>query len=56
VTQITSFLGGRLQKQIAWPRKEKSSGHNGDIRRAAYGFEPTREAAMTAFARSWRQQ
>ena len=29
-----------------------ASGHNGDIRRAAHGFEPTREAAMTAFAKS----
>jgi hypothetical protein len=27
-----------------------ASGHNGDIRRAAYGYEPTREAAMAAFA------
>ena len=23
-----------------------ASGHNGDIRRAAHGYEPTREAAM----------
>jgi hypothetical protein len=29
-----------------------TSGHNGDIRRAARGYEPTREAAMAAF-RSW---
>jgi hypothetical protein len=27
------------------------SGHNGDIRRAAHGLEPTREAAMAAFAK-----
>jgi hypothetical protein len=26
-----------------------ASGHNGDIKRAAYGYEPTREAAMAAF-------
>jgi hypothetical protein len=26
----------------------------GDIRRAASGYEPTREAAMAAFAKSWR--
>ena len=32
-----------------------ASGHNGDIRRAAYGYEPTREAAMAAFAKSWRR-
>jgi len=30
------------------------AGHNGDIKRAAYGYEPTREAAMPAFAKSWR--
>jgi hypothetical protein len=33
-----------------------ASGHNGNHRRAAYGYEPTREAAMQAFARSWRRQ
>jgi hypothetical protein len=33
-----------------------ASGHNGDYRRAAHGFEPTREAAMDAFAKSWRRQ
>jgi hypothetical protein len=32
------------------------SGHNGDIRRAAHGYEPTREAAMAAFAKSWRRE
>jgi hypothetical protein len=31
-----------------------ASGHNRQIRRAAYGYEPTREAAMAAFAKSWR--
>jgi hypothetical protein len=31
-----------------------ASGHNGDIRRAAHGYEATREAAMEAFAKSWR--
>jgi hypothetical protein len=33
-----------------------ASGPNGDIRRAAHGYEPTREAAMAAFARSWRRE
>jgi hypothetical protein len=33
-----------------------TSGHNGDIRRAAHGYEPTREAAMAAFAKSWRRE
>jgi hypothetical protein len=31
-----------------------ASGHNGEMRRAAHGYEPTREAAMAAFAKSWR--
>jgi hypothetical protein len=31
-----------------------ASGHNGDIKRAAH--EPTREAAMAAFAKSWRRR
>jgi hypothetical protein len=25
-------------------------------RRAAHGYEPTREAAMAAFAKSWRRE
>jgi hypothetical protein len=33
-----------------------TSGHNGHIRRAAHGYEATREAAMAAFAKSWRRQ
>jgi hypothetical protein len=33
-----------------------ASGHNGYIRHAAHGYEPTREAAMAAFARSWRRE
>jgi hypothetical protein len=32
-----------------------ASGHNGDYRRAAFGYEPTREDAMAAFAKSWRR-
>jgi hypothetical protein len=28
-----------------------TSGHNGDIKRAAYGYEATREEAMAAFAK-----
>jgi len=30
-------------------------GH-GDIRRAAHGYEATREVALVAFAKSWRRQ
>jgi hypothetical protein len=33
-----------------------ASGHNGDIRRTAHGYKPTREAAMAAFAKSWRRE
>jgi hypothetical protein len=33
-----------------------ASGHNGDIRRAAHGYEATREAAMAAFAKSSRRE
>jgi hypothetical protein len=29
-------------------------GRTGDFRRAAHGYEPTREQAMAAFARGWR--
>jgi hypothetical protein len=31
-----------------------ASGHNGHMRRAAHGYEATREAAMAAFAESLR--
>ncbi len=29
-----------------------ASGHNGEIKRTAHGYEPTREAAMTAFGKA----
>jgi len=32
-----------------------ASGHNGNIKRAAYGYEATREAAMATFAKCWRR-
>ena len=32
-----------------------ASGHNGHTRRAVHGYEPTRETAMAAFAKSWRR-
>jgi hypothetical protein len=32
----------------------RASGHGGHIERAAHGYEATREAAMAAFAKSWR--
>jgi hypothetical protein len=33
-----------------------ASGHNSHYRRAAHGYEATREAAMAAFAKSWRRE
>ena len=30
-------------------------GHNRQVRRATHGYEATREAAMAAFAKSWRR-
>jgi hypothetical protein len=35
-----------------------ASGHNGhgDIKQAGHGYEPTREAAMEAFKRSWHRE
>jgi hypothetical protein len=39
-------------RQWAW-----ASGHSADsIKRARDGYEPTREAAMAAFAKSWRRE
>ena len=32
-----------------------ASGHGGHIERAAHGYAATREAAMAAFAKSWRR-
>ena len=31
-----------------------ASGHDGQIKRVAQGYEATREAAIAAFAKSWR--
>jgi hypothetical protein len=36
---------GPLDRPWMW-----ASGHSGDLRRAARGYKPTREAAMAAFA------
>jgi hypothetical protein len=33
-----------------------ASGHNGHVRRAAHGYEATREAAVQAFTRSWHRE
>jgi hypothetical protein len=50
---------GRIFKVPVAPQDRPwmwASGHNGDIKRAAYGYEPTREGAMGTFAKSWRRQ
>jgi hypothetical protein len=43
------FLSPAAPQDRPWM---SASGHNGDIRRAAHGYEPTREAAMAAFAKA----
>jgi hypothetical protein len=50
---------GRIFKSSGAPQDRPrmwASGHNGELRRAAHGYEPTREAAMAAFAKSWRRE
>ncbi len=46
VSRIFLSPGAPQDRQWMW-----ASGHNGDIRRAAHGYEPTREAAMAASAK-----
>ena len=41
----------RLNRTWMW-----TSGYNGHIRCATYGYAATREAAMAAFAKSWRRE
>ena len=51
---------GRISKEQVAPQGRPwmwASGHSAaTIKRAAYDYEPTREAAMAAFAKSWRRQ
>src|SRR5262245_58533835 len=50
---------GRIFKVPIAPQDQPwmwTSGHNGQIRRAAHGYEPTREAAMATSAKSWRRE
>ena len=51
-------MGRIFKAQVALPDRPWmwASGHNGDIKRAACGYEQTREAAMAAFAKSWRRR
>ena len=51
---------GRIFVTPAAPQDRQwmwASGHSAaTVKRAAHGYEPTREAAMAAFAKSWRRQ
>jgi hypothetical protein len=51
---------GRISKEPAAPQGRQwgwASGHSAaTVKRAAHGYEPTREAAMAAFAKSWRRE
>jgi hypothetical protein len=50
---------GRISKEQVAPKDRPwmwASGHSAaTAKRAAHGYEPTREAAMAAFAKSWRR-
>jgi hypothetical protein len=37
------------------PQNRPRAGITSEIRRAAHGYEPTREAAMAAFAKGWHR-
>ena len=50
-SDLANALARPQDRQWMW-----SSGHDGDIRRAAHGYEATREAAMAAFAKSWQNE
>jgi hypothetical protein len=48
---------GRILMSLAAPQDRPwmwTIGRNGDVPGVAHGFEPTREAGMAAFAKSWR--
>jgi hypothetical protein len=54
VGRILRSSGALPERPWMW-----ASGHNGDYRCAVHGYErdePTREAAMAAFAKSWRRE
>ena len=52
-------LDGRIFLMPIGPRGDRGCGRAatmGAIERPAHGYEPTREAALSAFAKSWRRQ
>ena len=53
------IIVGRIFLSPAAPQDRPwmwASGHNGDLLRAAHGYEQTREEAMVAFKRSWHRE
>jgi hypothetical protein len=56
VARLTEWRDRALAESPDAPQDRQwmwASSHNGDICLAAHGYEPTREAAMAAFAKSW---
>src|SRR5262245_151701 len=58
-SDLYSAIGGRIVKAAAVPAGRSwmwtlGFGHHED-RTPTHGYEPTREAAMAAFAKSWRR-
>jgi hypothetical protein len=52
VGRIFRSSGASQERPWMW-----ASGHSATtVKRAAHGYEPTREAAMQAFARSWHRE
>ena len=53
------IIVGRIFLSPAAPQDRPwmwASGHNGDLLRAAHGYEQTREEAMVALKRSWHRE
>ena len=48
-TQLRPPVGSPVDVDVGY-------GHHEDEARATHGYEPTREAAMAAFAKSWRRE
>jgi hypothetical protein len=58
VLENSKIVGRIFLSPAALPGRQWmwASGHGGHhIERAAHGYEPTREAAMAAFAKRWRR-
>jgi hypothetical protein len=58
-SDVPTAVVGSIMKVPAAPENTRGSGrwpqHKQD-RTPTHGYEPTREAAMTAFAKSWRRE